>query len=265
MDAAFDARQIKAAFFDVDGTLMSFTTHDVPASARRALHALHEAGIKCILATGRPPYQCGFVPAEDFEAFITFNGQLCYTRAATLFDNPLDKDDVAVAVDQVRRGLYQCTFFEKDRCYISGYDGHTAAIEKISGSKIPVEDVRRALDHDIYQLNAYLVPGSSHILTDATANMKCTRWSEHFVDVMPRHGGKAAAVRRMLGVYGLAPEEAIAFGDGGNDLGMFGAVGTTVAMGNANPEVKEEADYVTSDVDDDGIWEACVRLGLIEG
>lgn len=265
MGPAFDSKKVKAAFFDVDGTLMSFSTHDVPASARRALHELRLAGVKCILATGRPTYQCDFIPDEDFEAFITFNGQLCFTRHAVLYENPLDKDDVAVAVSQVRQGLYQCTFFEKERAYISGYDEHTEAIEAISGQKVPIGNLDDALTHDVYQLNAYLEPGQAHILTDKTANMKCTRWSEHFVDVMPRHGGKAAAVRRMLGVYDLSPEEAIAFGDGGNDLGMFGAVGTSVAMGNGNPEVKEEADFVTDDVDHDGIWNACVRLGLIEG
>ena len=55
----------------------------------------------------------------------------------------------------------------------------------------------------------------------------------------------------------------MAFGDGGNDLTMFGVVGTAIAMGNGNEDVKEQADYVTDDVDRDGIYNACVRLGLL--
>ena len=54
----------------------------------------------------------------------------------------------------------------------------------------------------------------------------------------------------------------MAFGDGGNDLGMFGVVGTAVAMGNAASEVRAAADVVTDDVDHDGIFNACRRLNL---
>ena len=137
------------------------------------------------------------------------------------------------------------------------------AVEEIAGTTFPVADVAQALDNDIYQLNAYITPGNTDVLTNATKHVKLTRWSEHFVDVFPRHGGKHAAVRRMLRRYGIASESAVAFGDGGNDLSMFGVVGTSVAMGNGNDDVKEQADYVTDDVEHNGIYNACVRLGLL--
>ena len=80
---------------------------------------------------------------------------------------------------------------------------------------------------------------------------------------MPDAGGKDAGVRIVMEELGLAPEECVAFGDGGNDVDMFRVVGTSVAMGNGNPEARAAATYVTDHVDDDGIWNACVRLGLI--
>ena len=55
----------------------------------------------------------------------------------------------------------------------------------------------------------------------------------------------------------------MAFGDGGNDVDMFGAVGTSVAMGNGGAEAKAAATYVTDHIDADGFWNACVRLGLL--
>ena len=254
---------IKAIFFDVDGTLLSFKTHRVPETALMALSELKKKGVKCFLATGRPPYQLDEISIDNLEAFILFNGQLCLTRDEVFFDECLDKDDVATVVDQVRQGLYNCTFMEKNRCYASGYDEHVRAVEEIAGTTFPVADVAQALDNDIYQLNAYITPGNTDILTNATKHVKLTRWSEHFVDVFPRHGGKHAAVRRMLRRYGIASESAVAFGDGGNDLSMFGVVGTSVAMGNGNDDVKEQADYVTDDVEHNGIYNACVRLGLL--
>ena len=50
---------IKAAFFDIDGTLLSFKTHRIPASAQQVLDSFHEQGIACVIATGRPTYQNG--------------------------------------------------------------------------------------------------------------------------------------------------------------------------------------------------------------
>ena len=94
--------------------------------------------------------------------------------------------------------------------------------------------------------------------------MHTTRWCDDFCDVMPVGGGKPEGVQAMCERYGLTLDEAVAFGDGGNDIAMLRAVGTGVAMGNAGDNVKAAADLVTTDVDNDGIWNACVELGLIE-
>ena len=58
------------------------------------------------------------------------------------------------------------------------------------------------------------------------------------------------------------PADAVVFGDSRNDLSMFRGPWTKVAMGNAIPELKELADFVTADVADDGIYKACEALNL---
>lgn len=71
-------------------------------------------------------------------------------------------------------------------------------------------------------------------------------------------------VARALEYLGRAGNErAFGFGDSGNDLGMLAAVETAVAMGNAMPEVKAVADYVTDDVAHDGTVTAMQHFGLI--
>ena len=55
----------------------------------------------------------------------------------------------------------------------------------------------------------------------------------------------------------------IAFGDGGNDLSILKAAGIGVAMGNANDDVKAVANYVTTSVDEDGIWNALKHFNAI--
>ena len=53
-------------------------------------------------------------------------------------------------------------------------------------------------------------------------------------------------------------------GDSGNDVPMLRAADVGVAMGNATQEAKAAADFVTTAMDDDGLWNAFKRLGLLD-
>lgn len=70
---------IKAAFFDIDGTLLSFKTHRIPASAQQVLDSFREQGIACVIATGRPTYQMpDWLFDLGWDAYITLSGQHCF-------------------------------------------------------------------------------------------------------------------------------------------------------------------------------------------
>ena len=68
-----------------------------------------------------------------------------------------------------------------------------------------------------------------------TTGAKIAAWWDRAVDIIPISGGKGAGIQKVLAYYGLTPEDAMAFGDGNNDIEMFQAVGHSVAMGNAPP------------------------------
>ena len=57
--------------------------------------------------------------------------------------------------------------------------------------------------------------------------------------------------------------QTISFGDGGNDVDMLEYTGIGVAMGNATEAPKSVADYVTDDVDHDGIMNALKHFGIL--
>ena len=72
------------------------------------------------------------------------------------------------------------------------------------------------------------------------------------------HGG----LKRLCEYYGIGMENSVAFGDSLNDLEIIEAAAIGIAMGNGREELKAAADYVTTDIGDDGIWNACVHFGL---
>ena len=255
--------KVRAVLLDVDGTTLSLGQNCEPASTREAIRRLAENGVMPLLATGRTSYLLDKIDLTDFGGFVTFNGQLVEVGGRTVHSNPLDRADVRAVVEQVRSGLYSCLFMERERMYVNTMDERVQAMVDLTHNHYEPGDLAWALENEVYQLNAFLAPGEEHLILDGTGHCKCTRWSDIFCDVMPAEGGKDAGVRILMDALGLAPEECVAFGDGGNDVDMFGAVGTSVAMGNGGAEAKAAATYVTDHIDADGFWNACVRLGLL--
>ncbi len=92
---------------------------------------------------------------------------------------------------------------------------------------------------------------------------KIAAWWDRAVDIIPANGGKGIAIKKLLEYYHLEPEEAIAFGDGNNDIEMLQAVGTGIAMANASEQLKAVADQVCGHVAQDGIYHYCLEQGLI--
>ena len=94
------------------------------------------------------------------------------------------------------------------------------------------------------------------IVTDEAGNITEISKTCNPADAM----GESVGIERITADY----SDAIVFGDALNDMSMFIDDWTTVAMGNAVPELKAKADIVTTEVDRDGIWNACDTLGLFE-
>ena len=253
----------KVAFFDVDGTLVSFKTHTMSASTKRALAAMKANGVTPVVCTGRLASQ---VPAEVsalIDDVIAINGQHCVLGGEVVRSVPLDPADVAAVVEQVDAGLYEVLVMFADRAYASADTPAVREIMERVHIHYPVDDVRLALTTPVYQLCAIVPPEREHLILERTRTITTTRWTDLFCDLVPRTGGKDCGVRAVLAALGMSAAEAIAFGDGENDIAMFEACGTSVAMGNAQPVVQAQATYVTSDVDDDGLWNACVHFGLV--
>ena len=102
----------------------------------------------------------------------------------------------------------------------------------------------------------------AHIIRDTQGVTITFSW-DRAADVIPSGSGKAQAILKILEHYHLDASEAMAFGDGFNDLEMLQTVGTGVAMGNGSPRLKAVADDVCGKVSEDGIYHYCIDHGLI--
>lgn len=255
---------IKAAFFDVDGTLLSHKTKQVPESARAALAKLKENGIQCIVSTGRQLREMEKLPMGGvaFDGYITMNGQLTLDKdKQPLYGMPLQGEVKEYALKLFREKKIPVILVEQDRLYVNQECQRVTEVQTSISSKVP--PVGEYAGADFYQACLYINADEECVLAPIAGKCVVTRWHPGGVDVIAKGGGKRTAVARYCEEHGWKSDEIIAFGDSENDLEMIRFAGIGVALGNAEPEVKLAADYVTADIDDDGVAKALKHFGLI--
>lgn len=250
---------IKAAFFDIDGTLVSFKTKSIPASTVRAIEYLRSKGIKVIVSTGRSITTIDHIRHLLFDGFICFNGGCCVTHDGQILSRQ------TIHPEDIERLLHYS--HQNSLSYALMYE-HGARISSIAPDIIelhehinlplpPLVDMNNLDVANVLQGNVFLGPEHEDaFMQQVMPNCTASRWTSLFVDVNPKGLSKQAGVEFFCDHFGIDIAHTISFGDGGNDITMLKCTGIGVAMGNANPEVKAIADYVTDDVDNDGVWKA---------
>ena len=255
---------IKAAFFDIDGTLFSHTIHAIPESTKRTVKLLREKGIKVFIATGRSLKETKRVPLGDmkFDGYVTLNGQICLdAEEKILFEAPIKGEDGAYLLDAFVNKKFPLAIVEKERIYINYIDDSVIRAQK--SVNIPLLPIKEYQGAPIYQFIGYMNWEETGKIAPKIPNCKITRWYDEGIDIISKDGGKANGIQKVLEFYGMTKKEIIAFGDSDNDMDMLEFAGIGVAMGNAEESVKAVADYVTTDIDEDGIWNACKHFELI--
>ncbi|MCR4855813.1 MAG: Cof-type HAD-IIB family hydrolase [Erysipelotrichaceae bacterium] len=259
-----DSKDIKVIFFDIDGTLLSHRTGKVPESTIRSLKQLQDNGIKVVVATGRDINEMKKLPLDGihFNGYLTLNGNICLDENEKMFaGNEIDAGEVEVLVSIFKAGKIPFVLIGEEKRYINYVDDTVIKTQESTHGTIP--DIGEYNGEKIYQCLAFVNDNIRQKLDDMLDNCVITSWNDTGLDIIAKTGGKAAGIQKFLDKEELSRSQTMAFGDGENDLTMLKFTGTGVAMGNACDLLKKGADYVTADIDDDGIEKALKHFGLI--
>lgn len=256
--------KIKIIFFDIDGTLLRLRAKELSEKTVEALNRLKANGIRLCIATGRTPVSLPHFSGIEFDTFLTFNGSLCYNDTETIFSNPISPDDVQKLIrnaDSLGRPVSVAT---KSRLAANGFDIDLSDYYSIAHLQLTVaKDFEQVSNEEVYQLLLGCRETDYSAILKDVDGAKIAAWWDRAVDIIPANGGKGIGIQKVLEYYHLDKSEALAFGDGNNDIEMLLSVGTGVAMGNASPQLKDVADEICKDVAEDGIYDYCLTHGLI--
>lgn len=249
----------RIVFFDIDGTLITFGDKQMPASTKRALEALHKNNTLVYIATGRAYWYAKFIQSYfDFDGFICCNGQFCVDKQEQVYYHKTIHQSTIQEFINYAQENHEIVEFVDDRSrYVVG---EAAATSWHEVERITEEELHSKA---IMQLNIYNDPQLDQMLMKQFPDCQIVRWAEEFADVYPADGGKQVGIQKVLEHHHVRLEDAVAIGDGGNDVSMLQYVPQSVAMGNATDEVKRNARYVTADIEDDGIYKILTKLKYI--
>lgn len=252
---------VKAVFFDIDGTLVNYKTHVICDSTLAALRALRAQGVKLFIATGRPLKGTAFLKdIFDFDGFLALTGSYCADRDGVFFTKKMSMDTRTRFMDYLESHNLAGIMETADR-YV--YTEINDRVRTVMNRELPPAENCRDLAEDVFQMIAFVDADEQAGLMAQMHDCTAFRWSEGAIDLTLKTGGKRAGITAVLEKYGISRADTMAFGDGGNDCDMLEFVGTGVAMGNAADPAKAAADYVTDDVEHDGIFKALKHFKLI--
>ncbi|MFA9377380.1 MAG: Cof-type HAD-IIB family hydrolase [Lachnotalea sp.] len=251
---------------DIDGTLTN-SKKEISQVTREAILAIQIRGHHVVLASGRPT--AGIVPVanelqmEKFGGFVlSFNGAKVMNckNGEIIFQNTIPNElisEIYQAAVEAKVGII--SYDDTSIITSSEIDEY---IEKESViNHMPIKVVEDFVSYIDYPINKCLMTGEPNYLAEVEKNMKkrfgdklnIYRSEPFFLEIMPLHVDKAHSLEKLLDTLHMSKEQMISCGDGYNDLTMIQYAGKGVAMGNAQKEVLEAADYITLTNDDDGV------------
>ncbi len=257
---------VKALFFDIDGTLVSFDTHSVPDSAARALAQAAAAGCLLFVATGRQIANTECVRHLNFDGYITANGGYCTTRdGATVLKRTFSRRNLDSLFSLLAQEPFPVAMMTSRGWFCNYTDGKVETLCSMVELPVPpVADLKELCrQEEIIEMSLFVDPQQEQRIVSRMDGCISSRWNPISADLNPEGTDKAAGMQAILDHYGLDRSEAMAFGDGGNDIAMLRYAGIGVTFPSASQDVREAADYVTDEVDCDGIYKALKHFKII--
>lgn len=258
----------KAVFFDIDGTLWD-AANVIPESTRNAIRMLRANGHLAFLCTGR----CrGYIQDPNllglgFDGIVSGCGTMIEYHDETVFCHTIDAELAEYTVRTVRRYGFRPILEGKEYLYMD--DDEFA--DDFYGQKLKREmgDRLRTISGEWGKWDICKLACATENADREACFAELESWydymihNEAVVEIVPKGFHKGTGIRKVCELLGMDIANTIAVGDSTNDLGMFETAGFAVAMGNGTNEAKAAADYITTSLHEDGIWNACRHLGLI--
>lgn len=272
---------MKYLFFDIDGTLVSHD-HGLIPSAKKAIGRSRQKGNLCFLATGRHLSSLWAVKDLDMDGVIYCNGAGIYMHGKILYTNPIPHAICSKTVFQAeeRNGAYslQSSYemfknvaemdrFEKSVAFDPRFTSFQDKLQKFGAKPFTQYRSQDILKIDIGFATEEIMDDFQKVMSPQLTLVSTAGYhieeGKKSGEITRKGVSKGTAIEKLVEMLQGDMADTYAFGDSGNDLDMIQRCHTGIAMGNGFDELKKAADYVTDDIDHDGLAKAMEHFDLV--
>lgn len=253
--------------FDMDMTLLDHSDFKIPESAYRALERLRER-YYIVIATGRDldsRFSAGLQELVEPDAVIHLNGTKVTVGDKLIYHHTMNKDLVRRILEfaQGKNFAVGITTGTEDY-YVNPQIIMEQDIRRWGETERRFMDPWQMLDMDVRTMTYIGKEPGVKLIEAEFPELKLPMFSsKEGADIVEKEASKAEGLIRLCQYYDVPLSDTVAFGDSMNDYEIVQTAGIGIAMGNSIEELKKVADYVTTSIDQDGVWNACVNLQLI--
>ena len=262
-------KPIKLILSDIDGTILPYGKDVVSDTCLTAFHAALDAGICIGPATGRAAARAVPVFGGDdvcCKTALASNGMEVYLDGKLVRELYLERDGIMALAEATR---------SMPGCGVACFEGATAlvvsgTIENLAASFPAYGPTARYIDEvphtPIVKANIFtpvdidITHAVCETLRKKVPAFDYSVPQPGFVNMTPRGWNKGAAVELLCDELGIGLDQAVVFGDGGNDVEMLSRVPNSVAVAAAAPEAKAAARWHIGAVEDDAVPAAIMAL-----
>ena len=257
---------IKVLALDLDGTLTN-SKKEITPRTRQALRRAAQAGVRIVLASGRPTVGVQYLAKElELERLggyiLSYNGG-CILDCATgrvVAQEVFPRELVKPVCEEARAAGAVAMSYNSEGIVTEHPQDEYVQLESFT-CRVPaiqVENLGDFIDFDVNKILLSKHPDriahvEEHMQQKFAGRLSIYRSMPYFLEIMPLGVEKSQSLRALLTILGLSEENLMACGDGWNDISMIRLAGVGVAMGNAVPQVKQAAGWVTADNNHDGV------------
>ncbi|WP_144550963.1 Cof-type HAD-IIB family hydrolase [Bacillus mycoides] len=256
----------KVVFFDVDGTLLSEIDRSMHASTKEAIRRVIDKGMKVVVTTGRPYNLCLEFKELGVDTFISANGAHIKYKDTVIHKSVLSKETVHAITTFAELNGHGVSYFTEEFA-MNGIASNDERVMKALKETLYLQqypEKMKSLSEEVYCVCLYADETEARKFLERFPALKFERFHGYVMNVLEdTEVSKLTAIKKALNYLNICKSEAIAFGDGGNDVDMLEYVGLGIAMGNGGERLKQKADFVTKKASEGGIAYALKEFGVI--
>lgn len=261
----------KMIFFDIDGTLLPEGEKEIPESTVTALRMAKEAGHLIFINTGRTYFNVDDnIRALGFDGYVCGCGTYIYYNEQCLLANTIPHDRCIEIIEMMRKcnipGFFEentHVYFDRTSPAVCAFIAEAQRVFGIKAFELPDPQADTSFTFDKILVKTLPDSDWDTFTTSIKDDLECIDRGDSTWEIIQKGYSKGTGIQFLCDYFDIPLQNCYAVGDSTNDLAMLQYVPNSIAMGNSMPEIIPHCTYVTTDIKDNGIYNALKHFNII--